>query len=125
MLHDLGVKVGGGRSPARRGQGGSALGKIDLKKELKGFYRASDKEVTIVDVPPFYYLMIDGEGDPNTSPEYARAVETLFSISYAAKFMAKKGDLGIDYVVMPLEGLWWADDWSAFERATGPGGSGP
>ena len=48
--------------------------KIDLKKELKEFYQASAKEVRVVDVPPFSYLMIDGSGDPNTSPEYARAV---------------------------------------------------
>lgn len=88
--------------------------KVDLKKELKAFYQASDKEVRVVDVPPFSYLMIDGKGDPNTSTEYARAVETLFSISYAAKFMVKKGE-GIDYVVMPLEGLWWAEDMAVFE----------
>lgn len=88
--------------------------KIDLKKELKEFYHASAKEVKVVDVPAFSYLMIDGQGDPNTSPEYAQAVETLFTISYAAKFQMKK-DAGIDYVVMPLEGLWWADDMSVFE----------
>lgn len=88
--------------------------KIDLKKELKEFYQASAKEVRVVDVPPFSYLMIDGSGDPNTSPEYARAVETLFALSYAVKFHVKKAQ-GIDYVVMPLEGLWWADDLSVFE----------
>lgn len=88
--------------------------KSDLKKELKEFYQASAKEVKVVDVPAFAYLMIDGMGDPNTSPEYARAVETLFSISYTAKFHVKKAQ-GIDYVVMPLEGLWWAEDMSVFE----------
>lgn len=88
--------------------------KIDLKKELKHLYRASAKEVVQVDVPSFRFLMIDGEGDPNTSPEYAEAVEALFSVSYTAKFMVKKGAQGIDYAVMPLEGLWWSDDMSAF-----------
>ena len=88
--------------------------KIDLKKELREFYQASAKEVKVVDVPPFSYLMIDGCGDPNTSPEYARAVETLFALSYAIKFHVRKTQK-IDYVVMPLEGLWWADDLSVFE----------
>jgi hypothetical protein len=88
--------------------------KVDLKKELKHLYQPSAKEVAQVEVPTFQFLMIDGEGDPNTSQEYAQAVEALFSVSYTAKFMVKKGAQGIDYAVMPLEGLWWADDMSAF-----------
>ena len=88
--------------------------KIDLKKELKHLYQPSAKEVVQVEVPAFQCLMIDGEGDPNTSKKYAEAVEALFSVSYTAKFMVKKGAQGIDYAVMPLEGLWWSDDLSAF-----------
>lgn len=88
--------------------------KVDLKKEMKQFYQASAKEVVQVDVPAFKFLMIDGEGDPNTCQEYAQAVEALFSVSYTAKFMIKKGSQESDYSVMPLEGLWWADDLSAF-----------
>ena len=88
--------------------------KIDLKKELKQLYKTSAKEVAQVTVPPLKYLMIDGRGDPNTSHEYADAVAALFSVSYTAKFAVKKGTQKTDYAVMPLEGLWWADDWSAF-----------
>lgn len=88
---------------------------IDLKKDLKQLYQASAKEVVQVDVPSFQFLMLDGLGDPNTSPEYAQAVEALFSVSYTVKFMLKKGPQQLDYAVMPLEGLWWADDMSAFE----------
>ncbi|MEZ0471840.1 GyrI-like domain-containing protein [Luteimonas salinilitoris] len=88
--------------------------KIDLKKELKQLYRASAKNVVQVEVPTFKFLMVDGKGDPNTSREYAQAVEALFSVSYTAKFMVKKGRQELDYSVMPLEGLWWADDMSAF-----------
>lgn len=88
--------------------------KIDLKKELKHLYQPSTKEVVQVEVPTFQFLMVDGEGDPNTSQEYAQAVEALFAVSYTAKFMVKKGAQGIDYAVMPLEGLWWADDMSVF-----------
>lgn len=88
--------------------------KIDLKKELKHLYLPSAKDVVQVDVPAFRFLMIDGEGDPNTSQQYAQAVEALFSVSYTVKFMVKKGPTATDYAVMPLEGLWWADDMSTF-----------
>ncbi len=88
--------------------------KIDLKKELKDLYQPSAREVVRVSVPSLQFLMIDGVGDPNTSAEYAQAVEALFSVSYTAKFTVKKGAQGIDYAVMPLEGLWWADDMAAF-----------
>lgn len=88
--------------------------KIDLRKELKHLYRPSAKEVTQIDVPTMNYLMVDGEGDPNTSHEYSAAVEALFTVSYAIKFMVKNGSLAIDYGVMPLEGLWWVDDMSKF-----------
>ena len=89
------------------------LGKIDLKKEYKEFYNPSAKEITIVEVPEMNFLMIDGAGDPNTAQEYKDAVEALFSLSYTLKFMIKKTK-EIDYSVMPLEGLWWADDMSKF-----------
>lgn len=88
--------------------------KIDLKKELKRLYQSSTKHVVEVDVPPFQFLMVDGQGNPNTSRAYAEAVEALFSVSYVAKFMMKRGRQQLDYAVMPLEGLWWADDMSAF-----------
>ena len=87
---------------------------IDLRNELGSLYRPPKHEVVEIEVPPLRYLMIDGQGDPNTSQVYADAVEALFSVSYTAKFMVKKGTLGIDYRVMPLEGLWWADDMTAF-----------
>ncbi len=90
------------------------MNKIDLKKELSQLYQASTKEVKQVEVPSMKYLMVDGKGDPNTSLEYSQAVEALFAVSYAVKFMVKKSSQAIDYGVMPLEGLWWADDMTAF-----------
>jgi len=87
---------------------------IDYKKELKHLYDASAKKVEVVDVPQMNFLMIDGKGDPNTSQAFQDAVEALFSVSYTLKFMIKKGKEAIDYGVMPLEGLWWADDMSQF-----------
>ena len=87
--------------------------RIDLKKELRRIYAPSMKDVTIIDVPKMNFLMIDGMGDPNTSPEYKNAVEALFSLSYAIKFMIKNEKI-IDYSVMPLEGLWWMDNMMRF-----------
>jgi hypothetical protein len=92
------------------------MSKIDFKKELKHLYRPSPKEFVVVDVPPMNFLMIDGHGDPNTAQEYQDAVEALYAVSYKLKFTSKK-ELGKDYVVPPLEGLWWAEDMEAFTAA--------
>ncbi len=89
------------------------MAKVDLKKDLKYFYTASPKAAALVEVPRLSYLMAQGTGDPNTAPAFQQAVETLFKLSYALKFMVKKGQ-GLDYGVMPLEGLWYADDPMAF-----------
>ena len=90
--------------------------KRDFKKELKPLYNAIAYKVVTVEVPEMNFLKIDGEGDPNTSTAYKNAVEALFSLSYALKFAIKKGPLAIDYGVLPLEGLWWADDMEEFEN---------
>jgi hypothetical protein len=88
--------------------------KIDYKEQLKHLYRPSAKKVEIIEVPQMNFLMVDGEGDPNTSQSFSDAIEALYPISYTLKFMVKKGEMGIDYGVLPLEALWWADDMSAF-----------
>ncbi len=88
--------------------------KIDFKKELKHLYKPSVKSAERVTIPGMNFLMIDGQGDPNTSQEFQDALESLYSVSYALKFMVKKGDMATDYGVMPLEGLWWSDDMSTF-----------
>ena len=90
--------------------------KINVLKGMKELYMPSSKVPSLVDVPVYNYLMIDGQGDPNTSPSYKSAIEALFSVSYAVKFMLKKSDRAIDYGVMPLQSLWWGD---AFDFADG------
>jgi hypothetical protein len=87
--------------------------KIDLSKELKHLYAPSPKEPVIVDVPPLNFLALDGSGDPNNSPLYQETVQSLYSLSYGLKFAIKKAG-GPEYQVMPLEGLWWAEDMSDF-----------
>lgn len=90
------------------------MSKIDLKKELKSFYSASSKKVEFVDVPPMNFLMVDGKGDPGKVIAYRQAIEALYAVAYTVKFAVKKGPSAIDYVVPPLQGLWWADDMSDF-----------
>ncbi|MFD6445508.1 GyrI-like domain-containing protein [Promicromonospora sp. NPDC060204] len=89
--------------------------KTDLKKTLDA-YRAKRDQFRIVDVPDLHYLMIDGHGDPNSSPAFTEAVEALYPVAYTLKFASKR-ELGRDYVVMPLEGQWWAEDMAAFTTA--------
>lgn len=88
--------------------------KLDLKKQWKHLYQPPAGEITTVTVPPLTYLMVDGQGDPNSSKSFEQAIEALYSLSYTLKFTLKKSPRAIDYGVMPLEGLWWADDPSAF-----------
>lgn len=89
--------------------------KVDFKKTLPT-YRAPRGAFLDVEVPELQYLMIDGRGDPNTSPAFAEAIEALYPVAYRLKF-ASKLDLGRDYVVPPLEGLWWADEMTSFTVA--------
>lgn len=87
--------------------------KVDFKKIMKAFWQPPAGVFSLVDVPKLQFAIIDGKGDPNTSEEYRHAIEWLYSVSYPLKFMSKK-ELGKDYGVAPLEGLWWAEDMSSF-----------
>jgi hypothetical protein len=89
--------------------------KVDLKKELDS-YAARRGEIRLVEVPPLSYLAVDGQGDPNAAREYADALAALYPVAYRLK-AASKQRLGRDYVVPPLEALWWADDLAAFTWA--------
>ncbi len=84
--------------------------KIDLTHDLKQLYSASARSIVVVDVPSLQFLMVDGYGDPNTTPVFQQHVDALYSLSYTLKFMLKKKPDGTDFKVMPLEGLWWMDD---------------
>ncbi len=87
------------------------MDKVDFKKELKHLY-APKKGFEIVAVPALNFLMLDGHGDPNNNPAYQEVVETLYAMAYALKFAVKKQS--VDYVVMPLEGLWWVENMAEF-----------
>ncbi|MDG4808754.1 GyrI-like domain-containing protein [Micromonospora sp. WMMD1120] len=94
---------------------GTSVGKVDFRRTLDA-YRAQRGRFRLVDVPDMRYLMVDGHGDPNTAPAFTEAIETLYPVAYTLKFASKR-DLGRDYVVPPLEGLWWAEDMTSFTTA--------
>jgi len=81
--------------------------KRDFRKEFKQLYNPSAKQVSAVVIPPMNFLMVDGAGDPNNSQVFTEATEALYSLSYTLKFASKAE--GVDYSVMPLEGLWWLE----------------
>lgn len=86
--------------------------KIDFRKANKALYAPPKDEFVEIAVPAMRFVKIDGAGRP-AGPAYSQAIEWLYSVSYPMKFAAKAA-LGLDYVVPPLEGLWWADDPTAF-----------
>lgn len=85
----------------------------DVKRERKEFYAPKNTAWAIVDVPEHQYIAIDGTGNPNTAPAYAGTVKALYAVAYTLKFAGKR-TAGGDFVVAPLEGLWWADRPEAF-----------
>ncbi|MBH0116492.1 GyrI-like domain-containing protein [Salinibacterium sp. NG253] len=85
--------------------------KTDFKKTLDA-YKARHNEFRILDVPPQQYLMVDGHGAPGIDSEYTAAIGALYPVAYTLKFASKALDR--DYVVPPLEALWWAEDMAAF-----------
>ncbi|TFG25797.1 MAG: hypothetical protein EU533_00705 [Promethearchaeota archaeon] len=88
--------------------------KIDFKKSLKEFYQSNAKEVVLLKVPIMQFLMIDGRGSPGDSEEYHNALKVLYPVAFKTKFLSKTK--GKDYVVPPLEGLWWADNMEDFKN---------
>ncbi|MGR6999025.1 GyrI-like domain-containing protein [Yinghuangia aomiensis] len=98
---------------ARAPESETAMPPYDVKREHKDFYAPKNTTWALVDVPEQQFIAIDGTGDPNTSPAYAAAVESLYALAYTLKFASKR-TAGGDFVVGPLEGLWWADQPEAF-----------
>lgn len=91
------------------------MAKLDFKKTCRELFNPPKDRFVEIEVPRLTFVQVDGAGDPNTAKEYKTAVEWLYGVSYAMKFAAKNG-LQRDYVVPPLEALWWADDPQSFVR---------
>lgn len=86
--------------------------KFDYKKEYKDLYQPKTKP-SIIEIPEMIFIAIDGKGDPNTSDEYKEALEILYGLSFTIKMSKMSGtqlEGYFEYVVPPLEGLWYVDD---------------
>lgn len=88
------------------------MNKIDFKKTMKAYFNHKPKQYEIIKIPKMNFLMIDGIGSPGTSEAYMDSLAALYPMAYKTKFLAKAMEQ--DYVVPPLEGLWWADDMNDF-----------
>ncbi|MFC2028771.1 GyrI-like domain-containing protein [Chloroflexota bacterium] len=91
--------------------------KINYRKEYGDWYTAATAKPKLVMLPDLNYLMIDGKGDPNTAVEYQQAVEAIYPVAYGIKFKIKR-ESGLDFGVMPLEGLWWVPDMNLFSTSS-------
>lgn len=88
------------------------MNKLDYKKEYKELYQPKTKP-SVIDVPEMIFIAVEGQGDPNTCNEYKQAIEILYGLSFAIKMSKMNGtqpDGYFEYVVPPLEGLWYMDD---------------
>ena len=88
---------------------------FDFKKEYREYYLPPQTPI-IVDLPPMNYVAVRGKGNPNEEDsEYKASIELLYGIAFTIKMskMSKMGDHRIDgyfdFVVPPLEGLWWSE----------------
>lgn len=86
--------------------------KVDFKKTMKAYYSPKAKKYEIITIPKMNFLMIDGKGKPGESQAYMDSLAALYPVAYKTKFLAKAQDK--DYVVPPLQALWWADDMRDF-----------
>jgi len=85
--------------------------KLDYKKQFPDLYNSSNKECKIVDVPKMKFFKISGKGNSNTSTEFQNAIKVLYSASFTLKMkFVKKEDPNQDYVVPPLEALWYMEN---------------
>jgi len=85
---------------------------LDYKKEHKDLYMPKDKPMLIV-IPSINFIMCDGTGDPNDNSDFQQAIGLLYGLSFTIKMSKMKGNQAegyFEYVVPPLEGLWWIDE---------------
>jgi hypothetical protein len=83
------------------------VAKLDLRRQFKHLYQPPSNRIVEVDVPAMNFLMLDGKGDPNTAESFQETIGALYGLAYTLKFASKRA--GLDYPVMPLEGLWWME----------------
>jgi hypothetical protein len=94
--------------------------KLDLRKQYKEFYLPSAKEVVLVDVPEFLFIVLDGTVDagvrPGDSEGFREAMGAMYGVGFGLKFMSKlRPEDPIDFTVMAVEGLWSTESGSRFD----------
>ena len=93
---------------------------FDYKKEYKEFYMPKNKP-GIIEIPKMNYIAARGKGNPNEeNGEYKNSIGLLYGIAFTIK-MSYKGTHKIEgffeYVVPPLEGLWWQENTQGLDYA--------
>ena len=87
--------------------------KIDYKKENKDLYLPKRKPM-LIEIPEMQFTTVEGKGDPNEEDgEYQKALGVLYAVQYTIKMSKMRETIPygyFDYVVPPLEGLWWLDN---------------
>jgi hypothetical protein len=91
---------------------------LAVAADVKRLY-APGLQPTIVDVPAFKFLMVDGKGNPNTSAEFHGAIQALYGLTYAIHFALR--EKGLESRIRPLEALWWAAGGADFARVAAAG----
>jgi hypothetical protein len=80
--------------------------KYEWRKQEKAMYLP--KEPTLVEVPRYRFLTLNGQGNPNR-PEFSEQISALYMVAYALRMGLKKGAFDnepFEYTVYPLEGVW-------------------
>lgn len=91
---------------------------FDYKKEYKEFY-LPPKTPELIDIPSMNFAAVRGKGNPNEEDgEYKSSIGLLYGIAFTIK-MSRLGSRKIEgyfeYVVPPLEGLWWQEGVSGID----------
>ncbi|RAP44573.1 MAG: transcriptional regulator [Methanosphaera sp. rholeuAM6] len=91
---------------------------FDYKKEFKDIYKPG-KKPSLIEIPKLSYIAVRGKGNPNVeNSEYKQSIQLLYPIIFTIK-MSKMTDVKLDnyfdFVVPPLEGLWWTSDYTDFD----------
>ncbi len=107
---------GGKSGQVKKGKDKAAMEKLDYKKAYKELYQPG-KKPGIIEVPEMRFIQVEGRGNPNTSAEYQQSIEILYGLSFGIKMSKMTGECPpgyFEYVVPPLEGLWWSEE-TAFD----------
>ena len=81
----------------------------DYRREFRHLYSGSEKKVEIVHAPKMNYIAIEGIGDPIGARTFLAASEVLCRVALELRLAVSRAGV-MDFVVMPLEAIWWSDD---------------